>query len=130
MFVRISIILVMSAFANVAIAGEAAPTFKADIVPVLQKRCVSCHMTGDEPGELALTPKRAYASLVGVNATETTMVRIKPGTPDQSYLVRKVEGTHQAAGGSGERMPFGEQALDAATLAKIRAWIKAGAKND
>lgn len=108
----------------------AAPRFSADIVPVFNTRCVACHLTGDEPGKMALTPESAYSSLVGVSSTEAGLLRVKPNDPDASYLVKKIEGQQRAAGGTGERMPFGGPALDAETIAAIRAWIAAGAKND
>jgi len=110
--------------------ATAAPRFSVDIVPVFNTRCVACHLTGDEPGRMALTPESAYSSLVGVPSAEAALLRVKPGDPDASYLVKKIEGQQRAAGGIGERMPFGGPALDAETIAAIRAWIAAGAKND
>jgi hypothetical protein len=49
------------------------------------------------------------------------------GNPDNSYLVRKLEGT---AGITGSRMPLGGPPLDAALIANVRAWITAGAPNN
>lgn len=105
-------------------------SFAKDIVPVLKTRCVMCHLTGQEPGNMKLAPKAAYATLVGVKATETALNRVEPGKPDDSYLVRKLEGTHVAAGGTGERMPTGGAPLPPEQMAAIRAWIAQGAQNN
>ena len=61
---------------------------------------------------------------------QSKYLRVKPGQPGESYLISKLSGTHLNAGGSGARMPLGGAPLDAATLAKIKLWIDAGAKND
>jgi mono/diheme cytochrome c family protein len=115
----------------VSAAGAAEPvTFSKDIVPILKTRCVMCHLTGQEPGNMKLAPKVAYATLVGVKATETDLKRIEPGKPDQSYVVRKLEGTHVAAGGTGEQMPMGGDPLPPEQIQKIRAWIEQGAQNN
>ncbi len=105
-------------------------SFLKDIVPVLKARCMMCHLTGQEPGNMKLAPKAAYATLVGVKATETALNRIEPGKPDQSYLIHKLEGTHVAAGGTGERMPMGGDPLAPEQIALIRAWIEQGAQNN
>lgn len=115
--------------ASTAHAAEPA-SFAKDIVPILKTRCVMCHLTGKEPGNMKLAPKVAYATLVGVKAMETGLARVEPGKPDQSYLVRKLEGTHVAAGGTGERMPQGGAPLPPEQMAAIRAWIEQGAQNN
>jgi hypothetical protein len=116
---------------GMAAAGAAEPvSFATDVVPILKRSCVMCHLTGQEPGNMKLPPKAAYASLVGVKATEAPLNRIEPGKPDQSYLVRKIEGTHQAAGGSGDRMPAGGEPLPPDQIKTIRAWIEQGAANN
>jgi hypothetical protein len=117
--------------AGAGIAHGAEPvSFAKDVAPILKTRCVMCHLTGQEPGNMKLVPKAAHASLVGVKATETSLNRVEPGKPEQSYLVRKIEGTHVAAGGSGERMPMGGDPLPAEQIATIRAWIEQGAQDN
>lgn len=101
--------------------------FKSDIVPVLKSKCANCHLTGQEAGSMALTPKEAYKNLVNVKSTESALMRVKPGSPDQSYLILKLEGRHLDAGGTGAQMPFGQPPLDKATLQNIREWISTGA---
>lgn len=113
--------------------ATAAPTpvrFASDIAPILKTRCATCHMTGQEAGNMALYPAAAHASLVGVKATAAGLTRVVPGKPDDSYLLMKLEGTHLARGGKGVRMPVGADPLPAEQIAKIRAWIAAGARKD
>lgn len=119
------------ALAPAGFAGAAeAVSFARDIAPVLKERCATCHLTGEEAGGMALYPAAAYASLVGVPSQESKLLRIKGGGPDESYLLLKVEGRHLDAGGSGQRMPFGEPPLDEGILRRLRDWIAAGAANN
>lgn len=118
-----------SACFNVA-AQDGEIRFTQDILPIFKSRCVMCHLPGAELGNLALHPKAAYANLVGVPSSESPLPRITPGNPEASYLYRKVTGTQIAAGGTGERMPFGEPPLSAGQLEAIRRWIESGAKAD
>ncbi len=126
---RLAALLIASGLNAAALADEV--SFQKDIVPVLKTRCATCHLTGQEAGNMALHPRAAYANLVEVPSIEAAdMLRVKPGEPNQSYLLRKLEGTHLDAGGSGVQMPLGQAPLDAAMLAKFRAWIEAGAADN
>jgi hypothetical protein len=116
-------------------AGEQEPgpepvSFARDIAPLLKTRCAICHMTGQEPGSMALHPGKAYASLVNMASVQSALLRVKPGAPEQSYLLLKLDGTHLDAGGQGVRMPFGMAPLDEITRQRIRDWIAAGAANN
>lgn len=113
-------------------AASPAPgiSFARDIVPVFKSRCVMCHLPGTEPGGLALHPRGGYANLVGVKSTESPLLRVVPGKAEDSYLYRKLAGTHVAAGGTGEPMPFGEPPLSQQQIDAIRQWIEKGAKDN
>lgn len=116
----------------VAPAAHAAepPSFKKQIVPLFQRQCVACHMTGQEQGQLGLLPQLAYASLVGAASRQAPMARVTPGQPARSYLLHKLRGTHLDQGGSGVRMPMGQEPLADADLALLQAWIDAGAPDN
>lgn len=118
----------LAAAASAGAADEV--SFSRDLVPVLRANCATCHLTGQEAGNMKLHPGAAYASLVGVPSVESKLKRVEAGAPERSYLMHKLDGTHLDAGGSGEQMPFGAPALDEATRQSVRAWIAAGAKND
>ena len=117
---------IFSGFALNAAANEV--SFNGDIVPLLKSRCVMCHLPGAEQAGLALHPKGGYANLVDVKSTQSPLLRVSPGKPDDSYLYRKITGTHTQVGGSGERMPFGEASLSADEIDRVRRWIEGGAK--
>ena len=104
--------------------------FAHDVLPILQKNCVSCHVTGEELGGLGLAPSLAYRQLVNVPSHESTLLRVKPGAPEESYLLHKLNGTHLDQGGSGGRMPLGLPPLADTQLALIRQWIQSGAPNN
>jgi len=105
-------------------------SFKRDITPIFEAQCVACHLTGKEPGKLALAPQKAYASLVNKVSNETTMKRVVPGDADASYLMRKLNGTHAEVGGQGVRMAFGAKPLTLTQRRLIQDWIMAGAPNN
>ena len=87
--------------------------------------CVRCHSGAAAPQGLELDAAHSYALLVGVPSSEIPQtLRVKPGDPDQSYLVLKLEG---AAGIVGAQMPFGGPPLPRATIDFIRQWISDGA---
>lgn len=89
-----------------------------------------CHVGGGGglPGALDLGQGRAFTNLVGVSSTERPALnRVEPGDPDNSYLVRKVEGGPNIAG---SRMPLGRPNLSQAQIDLIRQWIADGAKEE
>ena len=92
--------------------------------------CGGCHTGGGTslPASMDLTPSHIYASIVSVASVEQpALQRVKPGDPNNSYVVQKLEG---AATITGARMPFGGPYLDQATIDQVRAWITAGAANN
>jgi hypothetical protein len=90
--------------------------------------CVTCHTNaGRTPaGQMNLVHDAAYAQIVNTASSEQPGVpRVKPGDPDGSYLIRKVEG-HQ--GITGLRMPFnGPPFLTDGQILILRRWIEIGA---
>ena len=86
--------------------------------------CTVCHAGAGAPQGLRLDAANSYSLLVGVPSTEVpSILRVKPGDPDNSYLIQKLEG-HASVGA---RMPFGGPYLDQATIDVIRQWITDGA---
>jgi hypothetical protein len=89
--------------------------------------CSQCHIGASAPFGLQLDAAHSYNLLVGVpSAEQSNLLRVKPGDPDNSYMVHKIEG---AAGIVGGRMPLGETPLPQATIDAIRQWIANGAPN-
>jgi hypothetical protein len=104
-------------------------SLKTDIVPLLNERCVMCHITGAALAGLELYTD-AWAALVNVTATQAAMPLVAPGEPDRSYFYLKLTDAYLAAGGSGEKMPIQQEAFNAEQLALIRSWIEQGAPNN
>ncbi|WP_225899566.1 c-type cytochrome [Croceicoccus gelatinilyticus] len=103
--------------------------FAEKVAPTFQAQCATCHLTGQEQGNVSLIPAKAIENLVGVPSEEAPdILRVKAGDPDASYLVMKIEGTHLDNGGSGSRMPFAGAPLTDQQIADIRQWIAEGAK--
>ena len=93
--------------------------------------CVQCHTDQGRvaagPG-LVLLEGRSYQQLVGVASVgRPGATRVIPGDPENSYLVRKLEGRDI----NGDRMPRGTGPfLTAGQMLVIRKWISDGAPNN
>ncbi len=103
--------------------------FSRDIQPILDENCVVCHMPGAAQAGLTLEAGASYKAIVSVASTESKLVRIDPGKPEQSYLLLKIAGLHIKAGGQGSQMPPGAP-LDKETIDVIRTWVLEGAQNN
>lgn len=126
----VALLVIGMALAHRVVRADDEVSFTRDIVPIFKRNCVACHLTGTEAGGLSLQPRAAFRFLVGVPSGESKLLRVKPGSPQESYLVHKLAGTQAQVGGSGERMPLGNDPLADAQLTLIRTWISQGAKQD
>jgi len=104
-------------------------SFKRDVVPLFKSRCVMCHLPDSGQAGLTLHPNGGYAKVVGVKSTQSPLLLVEPGSPEKSYLYRKLIGDHTDVGGAGERMPFGDT-LSAEQIETVRRWIEDGAQNN
>lgn len=87
--------------------------------------CTVCHAGAGAPQGLRLDAANSFSLLVNVPSTEVpSIVRIKPGDPNNSYLIQKIEG-HASVGA---QMPFGGPPLAADVIAAIRQWVSDGAQ--
>src|SRR5437763_290983 len=88
-------------------AAQRAPLFKSEILPVLEKNCVSCH--GDQKKMAALD----LSTFSGVMAGGASGPVIAPGKPERSLLWKMIET---------DKMPMGGK-LTAAQKQLIRTYI-------
>jgi len=89
--------------------------------------CSKCHIGGGAPEGLQLDAAHSYNLLVGApSAEQPALLRVKPGDPDNSYMVRKIEGLPSI---TGLQMPYMEMPLSQPTIDAIRQWITNGAPN-
>jgi len=97
----------------------AAPTYAQDVVPFFTRYCIECHTAQEPEGGLIL---ETYESLLEGGKRGKAIV---PGKPDEGPLVRMIEGTLKPV-----MPPKKNRQPSAAEVAKIRAWVLAGAKKD
>jgi hypothetical protein len=101
------------------------PTFASIQQNVFTPACTRCHAGAAAPTGLRLDEASSYAMLVNVASVEVPgLRRVRPGDPDLSYLIQKLEG--RAAVGA--RMPLNSPPLPQATIDVIKQWIRDGAQ--
>ena len=93
---------------------------------------LSCHGAANAGG-MTLAAGAAYANLVGVPpsngaALAAGLLRVAPGDPDRSFLLRKLEGT--LTPDEGLSMPRVGSPLPPRFIDLVRRWIAAGAPAD
>ena len=90
-------------------------SFALDVLPLFVQDCTICH---GGAGGLSLT------SYAGVTAGGSSGAVVVPGDPDNSLLVKRIEGTVPP------QMPLGGSPLTAPEIGRIRQWILEGALNN
>jgi len=121
-----SALLAMSALAvallQTGCGGEKPLTYQANIKPILDANCVSCHVPGGTGFEKTGLLLDSYNSLM--KGTQFGPV-VVPGSSVSSTLYRLVSGKADPS----IRMPHGKSALPESDASTIAAWIDQGAKN-
>jgi len=105
-------------------------TLSGNVQPIMNRSCAvnGCHVGAVPAGELALSTGQTFPQTVDVPSVQSNLLRVKPGAPDQSYLVRKIEGgpnifgTIMPQGCPGSPLN-GAQCLSSDDMAAIRQWI-------
>jgi hypothetical protein len=90
---------------------------------IVDEKCAfaGCHTGANSPKGLDMSEGMLAPNLVGVKSADGPWLRVKPGDPANSYLLKKVLG---APGIKGDRMPRGGRPLTAQEISAIEAWIK------
>ena len=89
----------------------------ADVAPILDQSCTSCHSGKDAPVGLHLD---AYDAVMAGSKYGPVVVA---GKPDESELVKRIRGE------STPRMPYKKPPLSADEIQRITDWVKQGARN-
>jgi hypothetical protein len=135
--------------------------FRSTVLPIFRGSCglseTSCHGSKlSSKGDLYLGPKPSApepdgaersAIIAGLvnrpSKTAPSMNLVTPGQPEQSFLMLKMDDTHDGAGlactplpgaksgkACGDPMPQGQGLLCAGRRDAVRRWIASGAKDD
>ncbi len=94
-------------------------SFKNDIWPIIEKRCLDCHDGPEGDGAYDVTTVATMSK-----AGEKGGPGIVPGQPDESSIVKYIRGELKP------RMPKKKPPMPEEELHLIRLWIAAGAKDD
>ncbi len=85
----------------------------------------NCHRGSVPKAGLNLEAANAYASIVNrPSTTSSSILRVAPGDPNNSYLIDVLEGNAKSAVGT---MPRNGSPLPQSVIDKIRQWIADGA---
>ena len=101
--------------------GEKPLTYRTAIKPVLDARCVACHLPGQAGYEKTGLRLDSYDALM--KGTRFNPV-VRPGSSVSSTLYRMLAGPLDPS----IRMPHGDARLPKETVAMIGAWIDQGAQ--
>lgn len=109
-------------------SGQLEPTLSSIQDNIFTPVCTECHAGTTAPEGLRLEEGLAYDNLVEIPSEQVPeLFRVEPNAPDNSYLVRKLEGTQSV----GARMPRnGPPFLEQSEIDVIRQWISDGAMDD
>lgn len=107
-------------------AQPSGPTLASIQARVFSVNCAfsGCHGGSSVQQGLRLDAGFSAANLINVpSPRDALLIRVVPGNPDASLLIRKLEGTQTL----GDRMPQFGPYLPQATIDEIRLWIQNGA---
>jgi len=104
-------------------------SYSQQILPIFGDSCAlpTCHMGPINAGGLDLTQGQAYNNIVNVPSSQrSSLVRIKPFEPNNSYLINKLKGTNI----DGTRMPQDIPPLTVDVITLFENWVSQGAMNN
>ena len=101
-------------------------SFETSVQPFINMAC-NCHQSDPLMAPFSLKQGAAYSAIVNVPSGQlSTMMLVKPGSTQESYLWHKVNGTFLDVGGSGMIMPS-TIPLNETEKKIFEQWILAGA---
>jgi len=92
---------------------------------VLTPNCArsGCHTGSNPPEGLDLASGKSYTSLVNTPSQQSNLLRVKPGSSSESWMIKKLKAEGTSV------MPVGLP-LTQAVIDTIMKWIDQGAQND
>lgn len=92
--------------------------FNAQIKPILNKNCISCHGGVKRNGGFSLLFRQD-----ALDTTESGKLAIVPGHPEKSEMIRRLKASDPE-----ERMPYKEDPLSSEEIELLTEWIRQGAE--
>ena len=92
--------------------------FNAEIKPILNKKCISCHGGVRRQGDFSVLFRSE-----ALGKTKSGHYGIVPGRPDQSEMIRRIKLKDPE-----ERMPYQHQPLSTKEISLLTRWVKQGAQ--
>ncbi len=112
--------IISLAFASFAAVSSAAVSFRAEIAPLLQRHCSTCHCEDNSKGKYRID---TFDLLLKPGDSEDPSV--VPGKPQDSELYQRLIETDPT-----DRMPQKADALQTEEIARVEQWIREGAQFD
>lgn len=106
-----------------AIKLQAQPEIPDAVLDIFDESCAisGCHLGTNPKKGLNLSEEKAFQALVNVRSLDAPrFLLVKPGDPENSYLIKKITGAPDI---KGKRMPRRGRALTAAQIQVIADWI-------
>lgn len=118
MTIRYLLYFCSATFAIIAAGcGEKRIEFSAQVKPILNKHCISCHGGVKRNGNFSVLFRHE-----ALDTTESGKRGIVPGDPDHSELMRRITSSDPEV-----RMPYKEEPLSPEQVEILREWIRQGA---
>lgn len=92
--------------------------FSAEVKPILNKHCISCHGGVKRSGNFSVLFRHE-----ALDTTESGKLGIIPGDADHSEMIRRITSKDPEV-----RMPYKEEPLSADEISILRKWIDQGAQ--
>jgi hypothetical protein len=92
--------------------------FNADVKPILNKKCITCHGGVKQQGGFSVLFREE-----ALGVTKSGKPAIIPGHPEESEFIKRLKYDDPE-----ERMPYKHPALDAGEIDILSTWVKQGAK--
>jgi hypothetical protein len=92
--------------------------FSADVKPILNKRCISCHGGVKQNGGFSVLFREE-----ALDTIESGKLAIVPGKPEQSEMIRRLTLTDPE-----QRMPYKEEPLSKEEINILTKWVEQGAE--
>uniref|UniRef100_A0A7C4CD82 Cytochrome C Planctomycete-type domain-containing protein n=1 Tax=candidate division WOR-3 bacterium TaxID=2052148 RepID=A0A7C4CD82_UNCW3 len=95
------------------------PSFTADVQPVFNSHCISCHGATNPSGDYSLTSRTG-----ALGSGSDSVPNVIPGSADSSKLYLRMTGAETPL------MPAGGPALDSIKTGTVRNWVNKGARDN